>query len=304
MQPGQYFTEYLDSLPKLKRILGVGDYKIVEATAARARENGTMFVLPDGGVLTDRKLKSFSGDCLRPPYKYVILEYAELPGEVPAGETACPKRIVVAIDMDTHVNILPCLFNEKENRWVPHIYMGTFNYSDPNIFYVKDGLSHVKVKYDVCLPQIFTAIRRQWVGTIETLTQRIADDLRDEMNAYIDFCYVLHHNETTFDDIEPDKSKNQFRRARGKAPLFTYKVLTIGKKKRKSAHLGGTHASPRSHLRRGYYRTSPKGVRHWVQPCMVKGETDGFVHKDYRVVGENDVPTSDRLGAGPHVQEL
>ena len=78
------------------------------------------------------------------------------------------------------------------------------------------------------------------------------------------------------------------RRAQGKAPLYTYKVLTIGKKKPKSRRLGGTHASPRSHLRRGYYRTSQKGIRHWVQPCMVKGGTDGFVHKDYRVEGQTE----------------
>jgi hypothetical protein len=284
MQPGQFFTEYLDSLPKLKKLIHPADYMITEATAARVRESGIVFVLPEGGILTDRNLKSFSGDSLRPPYKYVVLEYAEVPGETPEGQTACPKRIVIAMDMGTHVNILPCLFNEKENRWVPHIYMGTFNYNDPNIFYVKHGLAHVRVKYDVCLPKIFEAIRWKWAGTAEALTQQIAADLRDEMNAYIDFCYVLHSNEVVFDDIEPDKAKNRFRRTRGKAPLFTYKVLTIGKKKPKSRRLGGTHASPRSHLRRGYYRTSKHGVRHWVQPCMIKGETDGFVHKDYQVV--------------------
>ena len=32
-----------------------------------------------------------------------------------------------------------------------------------------------------------------------------------------------------------------------------------------------------------YYRTSKKGVRHWVQACVVKGETPGVVHKEYRV---------------------
>jgi hypothetical protein len=285
MQPGQFFTEYLDSLPKLKRLLHVADSAIVEATAARARENGVIFTLPAGGVLTDRKIKSFSGDLLRPPYKYVILEYVGSPGAIPAGYTACPKRVVIAIDMGTFVSVLPCLFNEREGRWIPHIYMGTFSYTDPNVFYTKGGVAHIKVQYDVNLPVIFGAIRQQWTGTPEALTQQIASDLADEMNAYIDFCYVLHHNEVTLDDVLPDKAKNKMRRALGKTPLFTYKVLTIGKKKRKSQHLGGTHASPRSHLRRGYYRTSQNGVRHWVQPCMVKGDTDGFVHKDYKVEG-------------------
>ena len=286
MQPGQFFTEYLDSLPKLKKLLHVADYTITEASAVKVRKHATMFVLPEGGVLTDRKLKSFSGELLRPPYKHVVLEYTDIPGDLPVGQIRSSKRIVIAVDMGTYVTILPCVFNDKEQAWVPHIYMATFNYTDPDIFYIKDGVSNVKVKYDVCLPMIFKAISQQWTGTIKSLTQQIADDLRDEMNAYIDFCYVLHNNEITLDDVVPDKTKNQFRRARGKAPLFTYKVLTIGKPKRKSKHLGGTHASPRSHLRRGYYRTSRNGIHHWVQPCMVKGDIDGFVHKDYKVEGQ------------------
>lgn len=105
------------------------------------------------------------------------------------------------------------------------------------------------------------------------------------VRGYLHLCGALGAHEVTFDDIEPNAATNKMRRARGKMPLFTYKVLTIGKKKPKSRRLGGTHASPRSHLRRGHYRTNSKGVRHWVQPCMVKGETDGFVHKDYIVEG-------------------
>jgi hypothetical protein len=108
------------------------------------------------------------------------------------------------------------------------------------------------------------------------------------LNTYLRFCVACHNYETEFADVEPDKAKNKMRRARGKAPLFTYKVLTIGRKKPKSRRLGRTHASPRSHLRRGYFRTSRNGVRHWVQPCMVKGGTDGFVHKDYIVEGAAD----------------
>jgi hypothetical protein len=98
-----------------------------------------------------------------------------------------------------------------------------------------------------------------------------------------EFLYVVHNYHLTTEDIAASERLNRKRAKQGKAPLFAYKVLTIGKKKRKSAHRGGTHASPRSHLRRGYYRTSKNGVKHWVQPCMVKGETPGFVHKDYKV---------------------
>ena len=120
----------------------------------------------------------------------------------------------------------------------------------------------------------------------EEFKQLLATQSWFAINTYLRFCVACHDYETDFTDVEPHKGRAKMRRALGKAPLFTYKILTIGKRKPKSRRLGGTHASPRSHLRRGYYRTSKTGKRHWVQPCMVKGETPGFVHKDYIVEGD------------------
>ncbi len=103
---------------------------------------------------------------------------------------------------------------------------------------------------------------------------------------YTAVCQILTNHNVTTEDIEPDAKAARSRRIRGKAPLYTYKTLTIGAPKaRQVVRGGGTHASPRSHLRRGFYRTSPKGVRHWVNATMVMGETPGFVHKDYQVEG-------------------
>ena len=51
---------------------------------------------------------------------------------------------------------------------------------------------------------------------------------------------------------------------------------------------GGTHASPRWHERRGYWRTMKKsGKRVWVRSCEVGKKSDGMVYKDYEVkIGE------------------
>lgn len=287
IQPGKFFTEYLDSLPKIKRVLYSDEYAVVETTAAKARKNGIIFSLPDHGKLTDRTFKRISGDDLRPPYECVILEYTALRGApTRPGEDTFSKRLVIAIDMGTHVTVLPCAFNDRTKQWIPHIVTATFTYTKDNICFFKDGYMQVEAKHDVCLPRVLALSNRRFNFSNEELIRVAARDVNDEVNAYIDFCYTLHNNETYVDTVEPDAAKNKLRRSMGKAPLFTYKVLTVGKPKRKSQHLGGTHASPRSHLRRGFYRTSKHGVRHWVQPCMVKGETEGFVHKDYRVEGQ------------------
>lgn len=49
---------------------------------------------------------------------------------------------------------------------------------------------------------------------------------------------------------------------------------------------GGTHASPRWHKRRGYWRHMKKsGKVVWVQACEVGKKSNGMVYKDYEIVG-------------------
>ena len=46
---------------------------------------------------------------------------------------------------------------------------------------------------------------------------------------------------------------------------------------------GGSHASPRWHIRRGHWRTLPDGQRVFVRSCEVGDSARGGVVKDYRV---------------------
>ena len=47
---------------------------------------------------------------------------------------------------------------------------------------------------------------------------------------------------------------------------------------------GGTHASPRLHLRRGHWRKYRDGHKKWIKPMWVGDKDLGVVHKDYEVV--------------------
>lgn len=49
--------------------------------------------------------------------------------------------------------------------------------------------------------------------------------------------------------------------------------------KRKSK--GGSHASPRAHERRGFWRTGKYGDKHWVSPTIVNPSAGAVVVKDY-----------------------
>lgn len=80
------------------------------------------------------------------------------------------------------------------------------------------------------------------------------------------------------------KSINARRTEKGKQPIYSYWTLHLtGKSSNDSADQGGTHASPRIHLRRGHVREYAPGKFTWVEACVVGDKDRGMVAKDYRV---------------------
>lgn len=284
MQPGQFFTSYLEALTAMKRSKYTKrDVALAHHFARIAKRHGVFFTV-SGKSYDEDAGDVFKDDSIpmRPPYDVVILEYVVPMALSVEPEGAPLPRILVATDEGDHVLLTVIEFTvsdfEKNYGWLPPSYTLKIPY---------DG--ELTIATGILLPDSYANAKADYDPTtrpgIEFDKFCIGRSLSDFVT-YKEFCRVLHEHEVTFEEIPVSEATNKMRRARGKAPLFTYKVLTIGKKKRKSTHQGGTHASPRSHLRRGYYRTSKTGKRHWVQPCMVKGETPGFVHKDYKVEGE------------------
>jgi hypothetical protein len=95
------------------------------------------------------------------------------------------------------------------------------------------------------------------------------------------FLSALHCCNVKQEEHHPDAKLNKARAKRGKAPLFSYWTLQLdGKTERGNDH-GGTHASPRVHLRRGHPRQYTPGKWTWVQPHAVGNKAAGMVHKDY-----------------------
>lgn len=80
----------------------------------------------------------------------------------------------------------------------------------------------------------------------------------------------------------PDQKIQRAREKRGKLPLFSFWTLALDfDYNQDDTPRGGTHASPRLHLRRGHARQYAPGKYTWVQPCAVGNKAAGMVHKDY-----------------------
>lgn len=84
---------------------------------------------------------------------------------------------------------------------------------------------------------------------------------------------------------EPDIKLQRARSKRGRQPLFSYWTLEIDLSHAQTDResMGGTHASPRLHLRRGHSRQFAPGKYCWVQPHVVGNKRLGMIHKDYAV---------------------
>jgi hypothetical protein len=76
---------------------------------------------------------------------------------------------------------------------------------------------------------------------------------------------------------------NQRRIEKGKSPKYTWETLIVGAETVARDDLGGTHASPRYHDRRGHQRRLRNGKTVWVKACKVGDPSKGAVFKDYAV---------------------
>ena len=271
-QPRNYFTDaaswFLKRNPE-PQILSGAEYNAVKERVEHWVENGICFTLPPDGILLDPKegIAMVDRGLLRLPYPVCVLEYT-------TANKKDPLKIIIVAEMvgdQVQIDIMSTASNG--GVWTPPavkcdsvVGQHTYKVSPRLPSYVHNKEAHWKQG-------------RSFRDDAKLMLESLA------LRPIYELLYALDRYHTVIDNIAPPENLNRKRLKRGEVPLFTYKTLTIGKKKRKSQYMGGTHASPRSHLRRGYYRTSQKGVRHWVQPCMVKGETNGFVYKDYIVEG-------------------
>jgi len=270
-QPGHFLPNFIDWMERVAHTPQAlkATHREVLAHMKRANRNGVRFALDDvpPDVMPDNPY--VIGADLRPPFPITIIEY----------EGGSWDNVIIVEDMVTHVKL--------------------------RAYAAKDDLGVSTCPFEVRLEYVDHPVEvemRCWSDATVTRQLELRSQTREDqyeaaatllkrfVSVYARLCAVLENHEVETTDVPPDDRANRVRRIKGQAPLYTYKTLVIGApKKRQAVRGGGTHASPRSHLRRGYYRTSRNGVRHWVQACMVMGETPGFVHKDYKVEPQGEV---------------
>lgn len=93
-------------------------------------------------------------------------------------------------------------------------------------------------------------------------------------------------NCTNIKAVETKEPKfiNKKRKKKGKLPIESFWTLQLSSSaNEKNESQGGTHSSPRLHLRRGHVRQYKPGLYTWVNACAVGDASSGTVDKDYKL---------------------
>lgn len=221
------------------------------------------FLLPYGGhILDDRELRALDDSFpLRLPHTFIALEFLEhLEGD---GQRVQAKRVVFAREDKDDIFILPFAWLPQHGEWA----------TAPTLRLPKTGYLDRSVKGE-------TGFFAACVGGAETRDQVKHNDV----SVLLSFCNALQCSNVGTERIEP---RRPGKKAKNGLPFDTYHVLTIDVARRGSGSngtAGGTHRSPREHLRRGHI-VRPEGRRpYWRNATVVNaGKCAGRIEKDYRV---------------------
>jgi hypothetical protein len=134
---------------------------------------------------------------------------------------------------------------------------------------------------------LFAEAVARFNGDRATALSQILVDTRDELQMMVQACAVLNCANVKTVDVRPSPTAMAMRAAKKKAPLFSYKVLQLAPDAGSDDKHGagrGTHASPRTHLRRGHIRRLPDRTL-WISATLVnRGSANGAVSKDYQIL--------------------
>jgi hypothetical protein len=140
----------------------------------------------------------------------------------------------------------------------------------------------------VCLYQedgTYAPPQRRYTGlnkhnVTEEFDKTIDDVFKYCNNVLLIFDYLVNTKLATIEKVSSSSGANRLRK---NVNEDGYHRLVLSNLDRETCKAGGTHASPREHIRRGFWRTSKLGKRHWVPDTIVMKGAQYKIKKDYVV---------------------
>lgn len=162
-------------------------------------------------------------------------------------------------------------------RWVFSPVALTMTYQ--SLYQLNDWVKQVEGGFDVILDPAICKVVPSLPVYREAKNDMSAEDLRaatadlfDEFKIMINLLAVLSCDNAPVVEIPAPTKLNQKRGRAGKIRLPSYRTLHISNHESQPHRGTGTHASPRTHWRRGHIRNQPtaKGtIRRWIKPQII-----------------------------------
>ena len=223
----------------------------VGSSLATAVSSAVQFDFGDADEIPVAKGEVFSS--ARPPFNNCILQF-----ELPKNKNASHLLVLWLGQLDDNVHLICALKQRSDNKWLTTMPVNIVRESDENFLYKGNGNESTQA----------------WLTRAHAMA----------LNAF----YILGCSNVKTIDHEAPIALNKKRSRTGKFPILTHKTLVIVSDAIKVVgnDNGGTHSSPRVHLRRGHVRRLDETRRVWVQSCVV-GSKHGIVTKDYKVIKQS-----------------
>jgi len=270
------------------------DAPLFDIAATRIHE-AIHFAMPDGGKIFNDRLKGIENTTIKLPFSCMTIE-CFLPdgGPVENGYRPVEKRLVLAMDsVAAAVKTPPGIyfwsfcFDNRVNAWTPM----------PSYLFIPDGIvipdqsqfqnGHLGVDagIGIWLPGCYRRMYHHNPGKENVIYKGAQSDIVGDVLWALELLEALSCSNVTHEPIETiDPRKNAKRIKAGKLPIYETRILTIeaGKSTQSGQTHGGSHASPRQHLRRGHIRRlADKKI--WVNSCVVGKAETGVIEKQYHV---------------------
>ena len=209
-----------------------------------------------------------------------------------------PQEKYELLTSDGAIAIIPVCYIDSNSKWIIPPYgiviparksMGTLAMAMTSVDVfggeVPKGMKHVPLEMHPTF--LMPEYARQLEASNDTsyILATVSQDNHDESRAILNLIEILSCRNVTTETVSAPIALNKKREAKGKTPLFEYKILLLDMRAEHSNSAetsGGTHASPRIHLRRGHIRRLPNKIV-WVNASVVGNRKAGIVTKDYSI---------------------
>jgi hypothetical protein len=270
------------------------------------------FAIPDGGVVLDDDYKGIVGREVRLPFPLITTEYYIDQGELDKNETPSTKRVCLAQEVTTAylkehfpksllnnyddeyiwITIFSSSYFDEVRMWgfdpigfaFPSNWDGDHGFLYVEALKPEENNSRINGYPLIVSDELMKAV-------YENEGEEVAFDLirksSSETASILALCEALSCSNVTHKVIEEiDKNLNEKRIRKGKAPFYETRMLWVdapGHIVNGQEHQGGTHRSPKQHLRRGHIRRLASGKNVWVNSAIVGSRNNGYLEKQYAI---------------------